>query len=377
MPPSSTAMRHSHHPWSSSNVENEVDIMPVDREQYNTRGTTVDKHFMRRKLVEKRKEEWKVMLQSDKKKAQPVPASINYRANAKNNVKRQVVAATAQRLSDNSHAAIRAMRSNRLSDAAKNNQTVPEAKSQSAREMRLARLKQSTSTASNGSPPLTIPHKKTVKATTVPFEAIDSRIDSQAAVTSSIREMRLAQGKAPVAKSYTSSTAVLRVPKTTTPKTKSVRRPSLFVTTKQNPIRTPNPPRNQKDDTSNDGGGCNFIHMKDLMSHGGRACHGFQQSSADNTSTTSSLSEDAADGKCHLVLPKDVMGSGCNATKMTESMNIGCDLSMLQDWNVNSIATFLGCSGGNQQQDESAELVSRGSSEEDSAVYVKKYGYEY
>jgi hypothetical protein len=367
-------MRHSHHPWSSSNVEDEVDIMPVDRNQYNSRGTTVDRHFMRRKLVEKRKEEWKVMLQSDNKKTEQVPTSIDYRANVKNNVKRQVVAATAQRLSDNSHAAIRAMRSDRLS--VKNDRPTPEAKSQSAREMRLARLKQSTSTTgSTSSPPPTtptIPHKKTVKATTI-------AIDSQAAMTSSIREMRMAQGKAPVAKSYTSSTSVLRVPKTTaSPNTaKSVLRPrpsdAMATSTTQSPIRTAsNKPRNQtinQEDLRNNGG-CSFIPKNDFV---GGGCHGFM-SSAD--STTSDLSEDDhIDGQYQFVKVDDVMG-GCNASYM-ENLGIGCDLSMLQDLN-SGIASFLGCGENDTEVDErNGELVSRGSSEEDSAMYVKKYGYEY
>eukprot|EP00544_Gedaniella_sp_CCMP2646_P004152 CAMPEP_0202488050 /NCGR_PEP_ID=MMETSP1361-20130828/6194_1 /ASSEMBLY_ACC=CAM_ASM_000849 /TAXON_ID=210615 /ORGANISM="Staurosira complex sp., Strain CCMP2646" /LENGTH=345 /DNA_ID=CAMNT_0049117549 /DNA_START=67 /DNA_END=1104 /DNA_ORIENTATION=- len=345
--------------------------MPVDRNQYNSRGTTVDRHFMRRKLVEKRKEEWKVMLQSDDKKTEQVPTSIDYRANVKNNIKRQVVAATAQRLSDNSHAAIRAMRSDRLS--VKNDRPTPEAKSQSAREMRLARLKQNTSTTSSTSSPPpttpTIPHKKRVKATTI-------AIDSQAALTSSIREMRMAQGKAPVAKSYTSSTCVLRVPKTTaSPNTaKAIRpcRPSAMTCgTKQSPIRTPNKPRNQtinQDDLRNNGG-CSFIPKNDFV---GGGCHGFM-SSAD--STTSDLSEEDIDGHYQFVKVDDVMG-GCNASYM-ENLGIGCDLSMLQDLN-SGIASFLGCAGENDKVDESnAELVSRGSSEEDSAMYVKNYGYEY
>ena len=246
MPPSSTAMRHSHHPWSSSNVENEVDIMPVDREQYNTRGTTVDKHFMRRKLVEKRKEEWKVMLQSDKKKAQPVPASINYRANAKNNVKRQVVAATAQRLSDNSHAAIRAMRSNRLSDAAKNNQTVPEAKSQSAREMRLARLKQSTSTTSNGSPPTdnstqkdSQGHHCSIRSNRLSHrlascrDELDSRNATGPRQGSRGKVLHFVDGRLACSQNNNTQDEIRTTPIL------------CLVTTKQNPIRTPNQPRNQ------------------------------------------------------------------------------------------------------------------------------------
>jgi hypothetical protein len=141
--------------------------------------------------------------------------------------------------------------------------------------------------------------------------------------------------------------------------------------TKQSPIRTPNKPRNQtinQDDLRNNGG-CSFIPKNDFV---GGGCHGFM-SSAD--STTSDLSEEDIDGHYQFVKVDDVMG-GCNASYM-ENLGIGCDLSMLQDLN-SGIASFLGCAGENDKVDESnAELVSRGSSEEDSAMYVKKYGYEY
>jgi hypothetical protein len=141
--------------------------------------------------------------------------------------------------------------------------------------------------------------------------------------------------------------------------------------TKQSPIRTPNKPRNQtinQDDLRNNGG-CSFIPENDFV---GGGCHGFM-SSAD--STTSDLSEEVIDGHYQFVKVDDVMG-GCNASYM-ENLGIGCDLSMLQDLN-SRIASFLGCAGENDKVDESnAELVSRGSSEEDSAMYVKKYGYEY
>lgn len=334
------------HPWSSG-VENEVDIMPIDRDQYNTRGTTVDKHFMRRRLVEKRKEEWKKMLKSDK---EDVPTSINYRANAKNNVKREVVVATAQRLSDNSHAAIREMRSARLSAV----HTAPpkEAKSQSAREMRLARLKQNSSATS---PPTIQKHKSLKKAVRVEQQPPEPKDPYD--ISETIQEKRLAQGKAPVAKSYTSSTAVLRVPKTASPQQKpaiqSVRPP------KQTPIRKANKPRTVQveQEESESGGGCQFIN-KDVLSGG---CNGFTKNGGD-------------DDGCQFVNTDDLTG-GCNAANNIQ--DVGCDFSLLKDFD--SIASFLGC-GGNDDSDAapSAELVSRGSSEDDSAaMYVKKYGYDF
>ena len=322
------------HPWSSG-VENEVDIMPVSRDQYNTRKTTIDKHFLRRRLVDKRKEEWKKMLN----KEDDVPKSIDYRANVKNSVKREVVAETAQRLSDNSHAAIREMRAARLSARV----TAPsmEAKSQSAREMRLARLKQNTTIDSS---PSLLKHKSLKKAVRVERAAPEPKDHDQ--VTSSIREMRVAQGKSPVAKSYTSTTPVLRVPKASPTKPVKSVRPEKTV-----PIRKTLPkPVQLKDKDDDAGGGCNFVNRNDLV--GG--CNKFGKTNNN--------------AGCHKVPTVDDLKGGCNAADYKPE-DVGCDFSLLKDF-----ASFFDCG---HDSAPGAELVSGGSSEDSASVYIKKYGYDF
>lgn len=285
------------------------------------------------------------MLKGDK---EDVPESINYRANQKNKVKREVVAATAQRLNDSSHAAIREMRSARLSAVHTQANNAKEPKSQSAREMRLARLKHSTSSTSAPE----IQHKSLKKAVRVekPPEPKD-----QEQVTSSIREMRLAQGKAPVAKSYTASTPVLRVPKTSVPSQKpiaqSVRPKSVPIRTAPKQVKVKEEKVKEVEEEEGEKRGCTFI--VDDMAGG---CNGLPQA------------PDMGGCNAALVAKKDDLTGGCNAPdnrKMPE--DVGCDFSMLQE-----LSAFLGCG----EEAPGADLVSRGSSEDSATMYVKKYGYD-
>lgn len=325
-----------------------MDIMPISRDQFNSRNTSVDKHFMKRRLVEKRKEEWKKMLKGE----EDVPRSIDYRANTKNKVKREVVAATAQRLSDNSHAAIREMRSARLS--AIHTAQPKEPKSQSAREMRLARLKQKSAT----SPPQ-IQHKSSLKKGI----RVEKKPKDQEQVTSSIREMRLAQGKAPVAKSYTSSTPVLRIPKTTTTATASRSKSSPPVQSlrpkSSTPIRKVKQVKAEQEEEDDDSGGCNFVNTDGLMSGG---CNGFGKRNDDDNN--------GGGGGCNgFVNDKDLKG-GCNAGKTSMNIqDIGCDMNMLKQ--------FAQIFTGGDDDVPGADLVSRGSSEDSATMYVKKYGYDF